>query len=796
MPAGYKDLLNTKNEGPVSSPKDVLRKYIAYLPLFIICLLVFAGAAFLYIKYTTPKFRASTLILVKNENKNNSSVPGSGNSNELLTNAMNGLGIVNLDNELLRLRSSGLIKGVVEKNGFNISYYLIGKIRRSDVYLDAPFRVIPKSITDSSELELTFSQLNAKGATLSYTSSNEKKSEVIQWNSEFMAGGKKFSLIPVSTWFEEKSVYEVEWKPVSQTAGEILNKFSVGTSGERTTIIELSILIENLNRGKDILDAIASEFRQSNVEELNKVALNTIQFIDDRLAIVSGELDSVEGGLESYKGSNKVYDLAQQSTQSFQNSDAASKNINDIKVQQRVVDMIQQSLKGNGKTKLIASTLGIADPTLNNLVSRYNELQLKKEREAPDLGEQSMIIKDLNSQINDLKTSIGENLQTLSKALELQESNMQNQNGNYNQMITSLPRKERLLQEIKRQQNIKEGLFLYLLQKREEAAISRTSGPSNYEQIDPASGYGPVEPNSSLLYRLALALGLILPVGFIYLKDLFNDRINTREDILKKTAIPIIGDIGHIKKIKRKILPALDQNLTGEQFRTIRSSVAFSKEQYDKQVILVTSTTSGEGKSFISLNLAAVLAKAGKKVALLEFDLRKPHDKNLPVDQAHGLTDYLAGDLTLPEIGQPVEQLPNLHIYPAGPFVADSADLLLSEKIKILFQQLKYKYDVLVINSAPAGLVSDAFVLGEYAGATLYVIRQKHTKRKQLGFIDDISRLNKLNNVCLVFNDVRTDVKLGYEGYGYSQGNHYYNGHMTKKSIWRRKKNTVNSNPN
>jgi capsular exopolysaccharide synthesis family protein len=302
-----------------------------------------------------------------------------------------------------------------------------------------------------------------------------------------------------------------------------------------------------------------------------------------------------------------------------------------------------------------------------------------------------------------------------------------------------------------------------------------------------------VEPNKKTTYRIALLIGLVLPVAFIYLRDLFNDKVRTREDIMKRTSIPIVGEISHIKKLNLKVLPALRQDLTGEQFRMIRSNIALLQKHKDKLVILITSTTSGEGKSFISLNLAAVFAKAGKRVALLEFDLRKPHDKNLTVDQSTGITDYLTGHIPLQETGQQMKDIPGLHIFPAGPFISDPADLLLDEKVTLLFAQMKHQYDVVVVNSAPAGLVSDAQVLAQYADMVLYVIRQEHTNKQQIGFIDDLFRTQKLSNMGLVFNDVRTGVKYGYEGYGYSKGNPYYRGPLNgqKKSVWSKMKNTV-----
>jgi capsular exopolysaccharide synthesis family protein len=796
MPVGYKDLLNAKDTGGGRSAKDVLKQYLANLPVFILCLVLCIAAAVLYTQFVAPKYYVSTSILIKDENSNTKG--GREEQSDLLNNAMTGYSNVNIENEMQRLRSRGLIERVITKGGFNIFYYSEGKFRRTAIYMQSPFRIVTQNIADSSLLDLRVSKLTNWGASISYDEGDGLKRIAVRWNTSFRAGGKQFKLVPSASFFNEKQVYAAVWKPVGKTLKDFLEDFSVSVSGMKTTIIDMSVLSENLDRGKDMLNAIAREFRQSNIDELNKLAQSTIQFIDDRLGMVSDELRGVEGNLENYQGRQQAYDLMQQSNQSLTNSDVSEKTLSDIKVQQKVVDMVRESLLNQGnQDRPIPSTLGITDPTLNDLVTRYNNLVLRKEREAPGLAEKSILLQDLVGQINDLKQTISTNLQTISRNLELRASHFEEQNNQYTQAMASLPRKERILQEIKRQQSIKEGLFLYLLQKREETAISMTSHPSNYEQIDPAAGDPePVQPNTATIFKLAILLGLILPIGIIYLRSVMNDKVNNREDIMKKTVAPIIGEVSHISRLRSRVLPALGQNLIGEQFRLIRSNLGFLQKEKMKQVILITSTTSGEGKSFISLNLAAVLAKSGKRVALLELDLRKPQDKNLSVDQSKGITDYLSGRLPLTEIGQPLEQLPNLDIYPAGPYLSDPADLLLNERVASMFAQLKQKYDVIVINSAPAGLVSDALVLGEYADTVLYVVRQAFSKKKQLGFVDDLFRTGKLNNMCLVFNDVKTGVRYGYDGYGYSKGNAYYRAHLNgqRQSVWSKMKNTAGFN--
>ena len=329
-------------------------------------------------------------------------------------------------------------------------------------------------------------------------------------------------------------------------------------SSTNNTVIELNLKVENLAKGKDILNAVASEFVQANIEEKNKIARSTISFIDERLGTVTKQLGGVEGSLESFRVRSQIIEPAGQASQSLGNSNEISKTFSTLRVQQQVVAMIRQYVANPAYAdKLVPSSLGITDATLSSLIGKYNDLQLEKEREVPLNAAGGLVIKDLNTQIANVKVSILESLQNISKNVQLQSSNLEQQNMLNKQFLTSLPAKEKSLQEMKRQQSITEGLFLYLLQKREETALSLSSTISSYRQIDPATGWGPVEPNQSNIYKFAVILGLLLPIGFIYIREQLNDKVSNRNDITEKTFIPIGGEIGHIKENSKEICKQL-----------------------------------------------------------------------------------------------------------------------------------------------------------------------------------------------------------------------------------------------
>jgi capsular exopolysaccharide synthesis family protein len=771
-----KDLFS-EGSGKGLSAKEVVLKYLSHYPLFIISLVVCVGVGFLYLRYAIPKYAASTLILVKGTQ---GGTVQQAPSNDLVGAALNSKLQGNLNNELISLKSSELMQRVVAKNGFNISYFHLGKFLKTDLYTDAPFRLLPQNIVDSNAtVTLNIKDLNQNGGLLEYGPENAVKSLPFKWNSSFNVNGSTYVISSKpGIKYAPDMEYSITWVPVWAAAGELAGKMTIAILSEKTSIIQLDMLIENVKRGKEVLDAFVKEYNVSDIEDRNILSQSTIRFINERLELISRELSGVEGNLESYQSSNQIIDMGAQSGQAFGNSNEVAQNLESIKVQQNVAKMLSGYFDNPDKQEtLVPSSLGLNDPTLTTLIGKYNELQLQKQKEATYATKNSILFKDLNNQISDVRGGVLESLQNVSKNLKMQENNLLRQNNQYRQFLTSLPRKERVMQEIKRKQSITEGLYLYLLQKREESAITSTSANiSNYKQIDAATGWGPVEPNGTNIKLYSVLLGLLLPIGFIYLRDVLNDKVTSRDDISKKLPLPILGDIGHEVKGNLQGLSVMGRDIIAEQFRIIRTSLSLIKNK-SKQIILVTSSSGGEGKSFVSTNLAAVLAIPGRKVALLEFDLRKPGIlKSLQIDtNVPGITNFLKGKTNLvSDLYIVLDEVPTLHIYPSGPIPGNPGDLLISERVNDFFETLKQEYDYIIIDTAPAGLVSDAYILGEYSDVTLYVLRQRVTLKKQLDFISDIFKTQKLKNMALVLNDVKTGGKYGYYGYGGGYGYESY----------------------
>lgn len=781
------------------TPKELMIKYLAYLPYFVVSLAICLGLGVAYTRYVTPVYKASTKVFIKNADDNTTSRSG---NNDIIDNALFGGKQVNIDNEIVLIQSKNLLQRVVEKYQFNIQYYNEGNIKKSELYTEAPLLFMPIYIPDSTAmLQFYVKDVDRNSGLLELDKGKQIggiHSLRFQWGKEISLGGYKFILLS-KPGILNKQIFPlyVSWSPVKKTVGQIQASLQVSPFGPKATVIQLDMKAANGKRAADILDAVVSEYKLMNIEDKNKVSENTIKFITQRLESVTDELSGVENSLQGFRGEHKIIDPATQSVQFLQNANDIDKQITAIQVKQKVAGMLYDYLSKNSD-KLIPSNLGVEDITLAALIAKYNELQLQRERQAPYLTKESLVLSDLNNQQQEIRNNLLENLRNVSKNLEVQSNNLREKNGEYQSVINSIPKNERALQEIKRQQNVKEGLYLYLLQKREEMAITSSSMISNYKQLEPAEASGtPIEPNVKNIRLFSIILGLLLPLSLIYVVDLFNDKVRSRDDITKRTQTPFIGEIGHVDKTHALVVADKSRSVIAEQFRILRTNLSFLIK--DNKTMLITSSISGEGKSFISLNLAAVLAISGKKVALLEFDLRKPRimESIGVVKKTVGITNFLVGQTTdATQLYTELAGYPSLHVFGSGPIPPNPAELILGDKLRVFFDWLHANYDYIIIDSAPVGLVGDSFTLAAYSDAALYIVRQRYTLKKQIDFVNDIYTSGRFKNMGLVVNDVKLGGRYGYYGYGqaygyggsygygYGGGDNYFD---TPKEHWLRK---------
>jgi len=762
---------NQKMLGLDSDPSTIrerLAKYVAKWPIFLFFIVACIGAGILYSRYTVPKYISSTQILIKENEENNA------NAEDIIENAVKGKRDINLNNEILLVKSKTLLETAIAKNNFNIGYYKKGNILDIEIDKDAMFQIVSDKIRDTgATIEMYLTKVDSKGGDVSGSKKKDSSASSFIWNKPFTYNGYNIVFSTSNPSLIAGGEYIVRWHSVKAMATQLAENLSVKPFDNKTSVLELTLKTENLQKGKDILNKLVEELNARDEADRDKLSRSTVRFIDERLMVISKELKGVEGNLENYQGSNQIVDIKGQSTQSLDNSNTVSKTIKDLSIQQGIVGMIREYFANpSNENKLVPSSLGLNDETLSSLITRYNDLQLKKEREAPSVAQNSTVMQDLNTQLANLKGSILESLNSVGRNLSLQENSFQEQKSQYSTQLSSIPHNERILQEIKRKQTITEGLYLYLLQKREEAAIASTAkNVTTYKQINLADGYGPVEPNATSIYLYTTLLALFLSFGVIYLQDMLNDKIASVRDIKSRTSIPVAGEISHIPKKTKQIFDVVGRSMASEQFRVIRSNLYFLLKNMNGKVVMLTSSESGEGKSFISLNLAAACAIPGKKVALLEFDIRKPELSNIfSLEDNDGISEYLSGEVDdWSGLYCSVDEIPDLHIYPCGQATSNPADLLLTERLPQLVRQLRLEYDYIFIDTPPIGLVTDGLILSNLSDIVLFVLRDQMTAKKQLNVVNDLVANKSLRNVSLIFNDIRSDGKKRYNKY-YREG--------------------------
>ena len=755
------------------SPADILFKYLAFLPLFLLCLALCIAGGLLYLRYTTPKYNSSVQMLVKSGETN----PVYGKQGDIVERALYGPRDINMSNEIQKLRSIEVVRRAVAKHDLHIQYFNEGNIKTTNIFNKVPYIFEPVNIADSNRVyRVRFTSISPAGFTILDA---EDRTRRLEWNQPFELNGGMFKLVEKQpgVMITTNTVNVCTWvNPVSR-ATELLNQIAIFVADPNTTILSFSLTNDNAEMGRFILNSLVSEYIIYSKETKNVAAEATISFINERLDSLAIELADLEAQLLVFRDQNDILPIEQQanifSSRMLAKGDELDLLENELEMLGSLEAYIRSPRK---KTELVPSAIGINDPELSGLIGGFNTMRLEREKEAKQQQPNSLPLKQIDEQLAELQRSMYERFTRYREVLNERKKTLTQARNQYFTYLARLPEKERQQLEIQRQKNVKEGLFMYLLQRKEEIAITTTSTDPGYAALNPAAGSDtPVEPDEGKVRLFSILLGFLLPIGIIYLRDLLNDKLMTRDDISKATSANIIGEIGHVDNNRSLVVADKSRSIVSEQFRIVRSNLAFLMNQRPFSTILITSTVSGEGKSFIAINMAAVLALSGKKVALLEFDLRRPRIlQNLGLKKAAtGISNVLLGLTDPQDVFTPLPGYPDLHVYPSGIVPPNPGELVLSEANKKLFDFLKANYDYVIIDSAPVGLVSDTFSLAPYVDTTIFIVRHRYTYKRQLSFVEEIYRSGKLPYLWLVVNDLKMGARFGYYGYGYGYGKGY-----------------------
>ena len=758
---------------------------------FVLSLIICMGCAMIYLRYKTPVYQAYAKLLIKDDDSR-----GRGGKSGVLTTS--NLGIMSnstgIDNEMEILSSLSIAQQAVRDLKLYVNYSLEGKVKDHLIYNSEPISVD----LDPSHLEkLNYPislEINRKGS--SYTVTGEylnPKTGVTNSIEKTITSfptriDTKTGIITLQSngdrgLLPEGRALKVTILSPKSVAAKYAGSLSVSQTSKTTTIAELVLKDESPQRAVDYLRQLAICYNRQANEDKNEIAVRTEEFINGRLEKINAELGSTEGSLEEYKKRNNMVELKMNAAQAVQNQDVYSQKLAEANTQMALLNSISEYLNDpSNKYQTLPSNVGLSDASATSLIDKYNDIVITRNRLLRSASESSPTVTPLTAQLDDLTSSIKRAMIQARKSMEIERNNIANMYGRYASQTNATPEQERILTQIGRQQDVKSGLYLMLLQKREENSISLAATADKGKLIDDPQYMGKVSPKNSMIMLIALILGLAIPAGVIFIVNFMRYKIEGHDDVAKLTSLPILADIAvasETAKTKADIVVHENQNNQMEEvFRSLRTNLQFIMAENEK-VVLFTSSTSGEGKTFTAANLAVSFALLDKKVVLVGLDIRKPRLAELFEinDHQHGITNLLTQpDPTAADVKKQILKSGisnNLDILMAGPIPPNPAELVARKSLDQVIDILKETYDYVLIDSAPVGLVTDTLQIGRVANATVFLCRADYTPKEAFGYINDLAKEKKLPNMCVVINGIdMSKKKYGYY-YGYGRYGKY-----------------------
>ena len=755
---------------------QIWSKYSPYWPLFLFFLVMGGIAARFYLKYQIPVYESTATILIKDEKK--------GEDDSRIIESLNLLSTKKIiENEIEVLKSKGLMMQVVKMLRLYAPISEKGKVKAISAYASCPVSIEvsnPDSLVETEDPVLFTYDSAARNVII-----QNKQYSLSQWVTT-PYGTLKF--VPQNG--TSKGPFYFSLINPKALAFSLVSSLDVSAPNKLASVINITLRDEIPKRAEDILNELITVYDNAALSEKNKLADNTLNFLDERLGIVSHDLDSIEQKLKQYKSSTGTVDIGSQGTLFLQNVSANDQKLGEVNNQLNTLDIVENYVKSKDISGSIPSTVGTSDPTLPQLLNKLYEDQLQYEKLKRTMGDNNPAVLNQKAEIERIKPGILQNIQSQRENLQSSKNNLNATNNRYSSYLESIPQKERDIVEITREHNIKSSNYNFLLQKQEETKLSLLSSISPSSIIDKAqTSLAPVSPKPKLIYAGALLLAFVLAFGLVTINEMFKRTILYRKEIESYTSIPVVGEIIYEKSKDPLVIGNGKRTFIAEQFRNLRTTLPYIGLNGERKKLQVTSTVSGEGKSFIVANLGIGLALAGKKVVVLEFDLSDPTlcDKLNVTEIDKGLTDYLTGDTKPEEIVKPTTVHENLFVVAAGWLPENPSELIMSEKVPKLFDYLSGIFDYIIIDTAPVGLLSDAYVLSNYCDATLYVVRHKHTRKVSIQRLDANNKINALKNMAIVFNGIKSR-GFGGNGYGYGYGYGYIHREKRKKKFLRRSK--------
>lgn len=760
---------STSREPENKNLRKVIVKYMAHWRLFAIGLTLCILAVFLYIRYfAETQYEIEGAILVKDESAGQGTIE---------SNTFKNLGLIKTSrtvaDEMGILKSPGLMEKVISKRTLNINYYVEGSVRDVEIYgKEVPVEVLvdetASGLVYDEPIYITLLGKNSYQIRTSYDDTDYQK--------EFVFGdvvSEPFGTFTITSRPENK--YKYNEKPLyfvirntDKVIDQFLKNFNAELANDAGSLLNLSFLSVSKKKGEDVMAGLIETYVEEMIKYENELAANTIKMIDDRIKLLSGEITGVEKSVEKFKTENDLTDVGSNASIYVQQANDYQKMITDYQSQINVIESIEDYMVQGDLDSPIPGALSTSDPSLISSIDRYNATLQEKKQLSQSASSGNPLMVKLDKTLTDLSEAILQNVRSAKSRLTIAQRNLQANANKYQAQIAKVPAMERKLLDISREKSTKEGLYLFLLQKREEEVLSMAAPVSSTRIVSlPKAKRAPVSPNKVALYLGGLLLGMFLPFSFIYVKDLLNNTITSIDQLSSLTSAPILGEIARSYEDKVIVSTEKYRTPTAELFRLLRFNLEYLKKSEANKTLLVTSTVKGEGKTFIATNLAVSLAEAGEKVVVISFDLRRPRLlQNLKIPDEPGITDFILDkDMSVNKIILTYSAVSNLFLVGSGKEVLQVGNLMLSARIATLMDVLKNNFDRIIIDSAPIGSVSDAFALNSYIDSTIYVVRQDVTNKDHLQTLSNIYQNGKLKNTMVLFNDT-----VSKETYGYGDG--------------------------
>ncbi len=772
--------------------KAFIIKFSQYWYYFILSIIFCLFIAFLSNRYTAPEYSVSTTLLIRDDN----------NTQMGAENILEGLEIFsgkrNIKNEIVILNSYSITEKVVKELKLGVSYFQHGFIISNELFNNSPFTVsVDSSHLQVTNLDFKIKFIDDKHFILSAKEKNinpydiyaEKLNKSLITDINYSKKHKfnqtikhdffsfkinKTDEFNIDQILENEKGYSFKFNQTKTYAQKLINNISINPINKETSVLKINIKGPTPRKNIDILNKLTDIYIRSGLDEKNIMAVNTINFIDVQLYIIRDSLTIIEEKLQNFRLRNPDLEIVDKEFGTYFQKQKLDNSLSEQTVNIKYYKSLLEYLKNDDNSSSIISptSMGISNPELNGLINQLLELYAKKGDLQLTTTEKNPTYQAVISQISHTKNTIIENLKNLIASASIYEKDLIKRVNNFNSKINKLPEAEKNYLILKRKYEYNEQTAAYLQQKRYEASLAKAGTESDHKVIDSArlDKEHPVSPKKGLAYFIALIVGILIPFSYISIKEFFKDTISSKLDLKNNTKIPILGLIGHSDNPTSLVVPKASKSIISESFRSIRTNIQYLAASKKNKIITVTSSVGGEGKTFITMNLAAIFALSGHKTVLIGGDLRKPRiHEDFNIDKNKGLSNYLINKSKITEIIHKTE-IDDLDVIVSGPTPPNPAELLDSEKMEELIKKLNKKYDYVIIDTPPIGLVTDGVILMQYSDANLYVVRHDYSKIKSLNVINNLYNQEKIKDIHIIINDYKYKGSTYGYGYGYGYG--------------------------